>query len=441
MLARRLDEIERTMPTLLLTLLLLSQAPEKSVLRDHDRVVFLGDSITALHTYSRLVEVAVRLRHPDWSITFVNAGVGGNTVRDALERLEVDVLAHAPTVVFVNFGMNDASYPDGSADANFEKNLVTLLERLNKAKVRTVVWLDTTPYDASAGAMTPFNRHRVNRITELVDFAKTAGAERNVPVVPVNDAMTRALASWKASKRLENLMPDHIHPGPTLLGVMAAQVLVSVGLDVSPTKYQARVAQGVVHAPGLDGGVDWAPGSTLVLEVAATKAPLPFVLPLADAKLLDAPTLVTQASLQFALKGLPPRELFSVKAGTQEVGRFSGAQLAEGIELMQTSPPRVAPGPERADLTICEPAAPGNPWANDVSCVFNLLFGRDQLRVAMRHEKTRGLPDSVPGFLERHAAFQADWLDAVERDLEQRVKALVARPHVVVVEPVARDAK
>lgn len=426
------------MHTLLLTLMVLAQTPDKPVLRDHDRVVFLGDSITALHTYSRLVEVAVRLRHPDWSLTFVNAGVGGNTVKDALERLEVDVLAHQPTVVFVNFGMNDASYPDGSADANFEKNMVTLIDRLNKAKVRSIVWLDTTPYDANAGFVTPFNRHRVNRITELVDYAKTTGAERNLLVVPVNDAVTRALASWKVAKRQENLMPDRIHPGSALLGVMAAQVLASIGLEVTPARFKASVAEGVVRGPGLDGGIDWAPGSTLALDVTPSKAPLPFVLPFADAKLLDSPTLVSQASLQFALKGLPPKELFVVKAGTQDVGRFSGAQLSEGIELMQTATPRVAPGPERADLTICDSPAPGNPWANDVSCVFNLVFGRDQLRVAMRHEKTRGLPDSVPGFLERHAAFQAEWLEAVERDLEVRVKALVARPHVVVVEPVKK---
>ena len=137
------------MPMTSLLLSCLIAANPEPVFRDHDRVVFLGDSITVLHTWTRLVELSVRLRHPEWSLTFVNAGVGGNTVEDALERLDVDVLVHQPSVVFVNFGMNDASFPDGSSGAAFEKNMTTLLDRLAKAKVRRVVWLDTTPYDSA----------------------------------------------------------------------------------------------------------------------------------------------------------------------------------------------------------------------------------------------------------------------------------------------------
>jgi lysophospholipase L1-like esterase len=417
----------------LLISLVIAVTPAEPLVRDGDRVVFLGDSITVLHTWTRLVEVAIRLRHPSWSVTFVNAGVGGNTVRDALERLDVDVLAHRPTVVFVNFGMNDASYPDGSADGAFERNMITLLDRLKAAKVRQVVWLDTTPYDTSTGRGTAFNRHRVTRISELLEFTHKTGEERSIPIVPVNDSVTRAIAAWRAAKRVENLMPDHIHPGPVLFGVMAAEVLDTIGVDVSATKLKVPIVEGVARVPGVDGGVPWPGDRPLELDLSSVKAPLPFV-SANDAKSLDSTTLVAQASLVVAVGGLPPKQRFLVRAGTLDVGRFSGAQLAAGVEVMATAPARIAPGPDRADLSICE-AATGNPWANDVSCLFNLLFGRDQLRVSMRHEKTRGLPTSVPGYLERLSALQQEWVDAVERDLEARVKAMVARPHVVTIEP------
>jgi lysophospholipase L1-like esterase len=414
-------------------MLCLLTGASNEVLQDGDRVVFLGDSITVLHTWTRLVEVAVRLRHPDWQLTFVNAGVGGNTAEDALERLDVDVLAQRPTVVFLNFGMNDASYPDGSAGAAFEKNMVTLLDRLADAQVRQVVWLDTTPYDTSVGAGNAFNRRRVARIAELVEFARVTAEARHLLGVPVNDAVTRAIATWRAGKRAENLIPDRIHPGPHLHAVMASKVLEVLGVDLSASRVKASLEGPTVRLVGRD-GVDWTQDRPLTLEVPTVKAPLPFVLPLADAKLLDAPALLSQASLVFSMTGLPSRQRFLVKAGTAEVGRFTGAQLASGVDLLQTATARVAPGPERADLAVCDSMA-GNPWANDVSCLFNLLFGKDQLRIAMRHEKTRGLPDAVPGYLERLDALHGEWLAAVEADVAQRVKTLVARPHLVVIEP------
>lgn len=420
---------------MLMTSLLLScliTANPEPVFRDHDRVVFLGDSITVLHTWTRLVELSVRLRHPEWSLTFINAGIGGNTVEDALERLDVDVLAHQPTVVFVNFGMNDASFPDGSSGAAFEKNMTTLLDRLAKAKVRRVVWLDTTPYDTSVGAGNAFNRRRVARITELLEFAKKTGAERELPVVPVNDAVTRAITSWKAAKRAENLMPDRIHPGPTLHGVMAAEVLSTVGFDVTPARVKVVVREGAAFVEGADGGVPLVDGR-LELDLSGVKAPLPFVAN-ADAKLLDSKALLSLAPLMVSVSGLAPKQRYLLRAGTLEVGRFTGAQLSAGVDVMQNAPARVAPGPERADLSICE-ATTGNPWANDVSCLFNLLFGKDQLRISMRHEKTRGLPDSVPGYLEKLSALQQAWVDDVEKDVSARVLALRARPHLVSIEP------
>lgn len=425
--------------TSLLVSLALAAAPVDPLFQDGDRVVFLGDSITVLHTWTRLVEVAARLRHPEWTMRFINAGIGGNTAEDALKRLEVDVLVHRPTVVFVNFGMNDASYPEGSSGAAFEKHLPAILDALERAKVRRVVWLDPTPYDTSVGAGNGFNRKRVARLAELVEFTKQTGAERGVVVAPVHDAVTRAIAAWRAARRTENLIPDRIHPGPTLHGVMAAEVLAAAGVDVSPARAKVTVADGVARLDGADAGVSWSGDGPLRVDLASVRAPLPFVLPLTDARLLDSKALVSLASLTLVVTGLPARQGFRVRAGAVEVGRFTGAQLAAGVELMSGAPPRVAPGPERADLSVCD-AETGNPWANDVSCLFNLLFGKDQLRIAMRHEKTRGLPDFVPGYLERHAALQAEWLEAVEGEVDRRVRVMVARPHEVMLEPeAARD--
>src|SRR2546426_6066417 len=104
--------------------------------KDGDRVVFLGDSITEQRLYTTYIEAYVLTRYPKWKLTFRNVGWGGDTswlrqrahpdekqlfaadesaqqkmVEDSVGRgLNRDVLPLKPTVVTVKFGMNDHSY-------------------------------------------------------------------------------------------------------------------------------------------------------------------------------------------------------------------------------------------------------------------------------------------------------------------------------------------
>src|SRR5580765_7000523 len=107
-----------------------------SQIRDGDRVVFLGDSITEQRLYTTYIEAYALTRHPNWSLTFRNVGWGGDTswlrqrahpneaqlfaadeasqqkmVEDSVGKgLKRDVLPLKPTLVTVKFGMNDHSY-------------------------------------------------------------------------------------------------------------------------------------------------------------------------------------------------------------------------------------------------------------------------------------------------------------------------------------------
>ncbi|MEY3629643.1 MAG: hypothetical protein RLY91_1409, partial [Pseudomonadota bacterium] len=107
-----------------------------------DRVVWLGDSITAAYTYGRYIETFFLLRRPDLDLTFFNAGIGGHSALDGLNRLDRDVLVHRPTVVVINFGMNDAAYPPNSPHAAFIQNIKTMIERLREGGVKRIIWVE-----------------------------------------------------------------------------------------------------------------------------------------------------------------------------------------------------------------------------------------------------------------------------------------------------------
>ena len=84
-------------------------------IKDGDRVVFYGDSITDQRLYTTFVETYIVTRFPAMNVSFVHSGWGGDRVTGGGggpidRRLERDVFAYKPTVVTVMLGMNDASY-------------------------------------------------------------------------------------------------------------------------------------------------------------------------------------------------------------------------------------------------------------------------------------------------------------------------------------------
>src|SRR5438552_15436147 len=92
-----------------------NRAPGNFYLRDGDRVVFYGDSITDQRLYTTFVETYVVTRFPRLKVSFVHSGWGGDRVTGGGGgpidvRLRRDVIAYKPSVMTIMLGMNVASY-------------------------------------------------------------------------------------------------------------------------------------------------------------------------------------------------------------------------------------------------------------------------------------------------------------------------------------------
>jgi lysophospholipase L1-like esterase len=101
-------------------------------------VAFFGGSLTwganatdpQRTSYRALMSQYLRERYPKVSFTFIDAAIGGTGSKLGMFRLERDVLAHSPDLVFLDFTANDGL---GNADeptlASYERLLRELVER------------------------------------------------------------------------------------------------------------------------------------------------------------------------------------------------------------------------------------------------------------------------------------------------------------------------
>ena len=75
-----------------------------------DSICF-GQLVSSHLTWVTTLGTAVEsLENDDQKYVVQNAGVNGNTSRQALERIHNDVTSHSPDYVLVQFGMNDCNY-------------------------------------------------------------------------------------------------------------------------------------------------------------------------------------------------------------------------------------------------------------------------------------------------------------------------------------------
>ncbi len=109
-----------------------------SPLKDGDRIVFLGDSITAAGVRP---DGYVTLVHNDITksgkkVEVIGAGVSGNRVPNLQARLQKDVIDKKPTIVWIYIGINDVWHSEhgkGTPKAEYEAGLKDIIAQIQKA--------------------------------------------------------------------------------------------------------------------------------------------------------------------------------------------------------------------------------------------------------------------------------------------------------------------
>ncbi len=222
------------------TALALTMLTSDFQLKNGDRVLFYGDSITEQRLYTTYVETFVRTRYPKLDIEFFTSGVGGDNtwggwMGDINTRTTRDVAPFKPNHITVMLGMNDAGYVPFNQKIydTYREWYDKLLAALRKAAPGfSLTLIKESPYDEIAHEKSDFPGYSktVDRfgeyVRELAAKEKTGFADLCSPVTDLLNAVVKI-----DKEGAKQILPDAIHPGPSGHLVMAGALLKSWGVD------------------------------------------------------------------------------------------------------------------------------------------------------------------------------------------------------------------
>ena len=347
----------------LLAVCTLATAQEKPFyLKDGDRVVFYGDSITDQRLYTTFTETFVLTRFPKMHVDFIHSGWGGDRVSGGGGgpvdlRLERDVFAYKPTVMTIMLGMNDGSYRafDQAIFDKFSTGYEHIVDSVKKRlpEIRLTL-IEPSPYDDVAQA--PNFEPGYNAVlVRYGEFVKDLAAREHQSVADLNTGVIAALQKAKATdpSLAKKIIPDRVHPGPGGHLLMAGELL------------KAWNAPSQVTVVEIDGGTKKVVQSkgTTVSDLAGSDSitwtqrdmALPMPVDMKD----NVVALAVNSSDFFQALDEQPLKITGLKGekyklaidGTA-VGEFSKEQLADGVNLATLPTPMAKQAMEVHKLTL-----------------------------------------------------------------------------------------
>jgi len=331
-------------------------------LKNGDRLVFYGDSITDQRLYTTFVETYVVTRFPQLEVWFVHSGVGGDRVTGGWAgpidvRLRRDVIAYKPTVMTIMLGMNDGSYRGWDDDifktysTGYQHIIDTMKHALPGIRITVI---QPSPYDDVTRPPNIDDGYNAVLI-RYGQFVKELGEREHLLVADLNAPVVSMLEKAKATdaELATKIIEDRIHPGPGGHLIMAEALLkawnapatvASVGIDAA--------GQRVAHSDnakvtGLQAG------SNLAWEETDSALPMPVDMDDKEVALSVGSSDFIQALDQEPLKvtGLTAAR-YVLKIDGEKVGDFTKEELQEGINLATFPTPMAKQAAKVHDLTL-----------------------------------------------------------------------------------------
>ena len=199
-------------------------------------IAFLGDSVTqgcfeiyrdgelirtvfdSPNGYAEKTKSILNMMYPETSVSMLNAGINGGTAKNAVMRLERDVLVHKPDLVVVCFGLNDAN-DEVEGREEYLANLKTIFTELKKSGTEVVfmtpnmmnTYTDCSVTDEVAVQLAEMfaEKQKNGYFDSFIEGAKKLCKEENIPVCDCYALWKKMYASGVDTTRLLSNRLNH----------------------------------------------------------------------------------------------------------------------------------------------------------------------------------------------------------------------------------------
>ncbi|MDD4872824.1 MAG: SGNH/GDSL hydrolase family protein [Kiritimatiellae bacterium] len=211
------------------------------VLKKDDRIVFLGDSITAGGSkpdgYITLIKNSINAAYKDLCIETINSGISGNKVPNLQARLEKDVLSKKPTIVFIYIGINDVWHwkkdkdgilVGGTPTDKYEAGLKEIIGKIKDAGARVILCTATVIGEKNDGT-----NERDKMLEEYCDISRKVALETKTEMVDLRKVFIDYLKTNNKENNSKGVLTrDTVHLNPQGNKVVAEEMLKVLGVKL-----------------------------------------------------------------------------------------------------------------------------------------------------------------------------------------------------------------
>lgn len=224
-----------------------SRPPLRESLDKSQRIVFLGDSITAAGEYVAYFDAWLAVQRKKNLPTIINCGLPSETVSglsedghaggqfprpDLAERLDRVLKLTRPDLVFACYGINCAIYEPIAEErlAKYQQGIKQLKQKVEKAGGKLV--LITPPFYDDQRAPKNFS---YNEVLDRYSDWLVAQREHGWLVVDLHGPMTKEVARQRAKDKDFTFQPDGVHPNSAGHWFVARSLIEACGDDRAAT--------------------------------------------------------------------------------------------------------------------------------------------------------------------------------------------------------------
>lgn len=254
-------------------------ADEPFLLKDRQRVVFLGDGNTAAGKFIAYLDAYLCTRFPDKRFELINLGLPSETVSGLSEtdhpyprpnvhdRIDRALELSKPDVVVICYGLNDGIYYPFSEQRfkDFQDGMTKLIAKVEKAGAKAVL-MTPAPFDPKPikdkvqakgtekfSWLRPYERYDEEVLTKYSEWLVTL-RDKKYTVIDAHAALLRHLEAARKDDPAYRVSADGIHPNADGHLVIALEILKElkapaavkdIAIDVTkdpPTKSDVTVS-------------------------------------------------------------------------------------------------------------------------------------------------------------------------------------------------------